>query len=203
MWFDVKSSKPTDLQLELLAIVEDADFDDLLDEHLSQVEVHNRLHASLREQKIPAGVLARRDRFRRERNTLPICRICKKEGDSTKHHFVNKWILRELEFYTQRWSNRTHNCIPVCIGCHRDLHMRDNGPVSIAQYLNEKEKAFAEAALAALAQEHPKLLISLARGENQVYEARLAKDWIEGLFRPETPEIDEYRAEVNSMRVTT
>lgn len=184
IWFDVKNRKPTDTQLELLSLVERCDLDDLLDEHLTQAEVHNRLYASLREQMIPKRVLERRDRFRAARQKQPNCCICGKEGDSTRHHFVNKWILRELSAYQQRWSSRSKNTIPVCIDCHRDLHMRDNGPVSIAEYLNEDQKAFAEAALTALAEERPKLLILIARGDDSVYEARLVKDWIEGHFRP-------------------
>jgi hypothetical protein len=80
------------------------------------------------------------------------------------------------------------NCVPVCIDCHRDLHARDNGTHSIADLLNDEEKEFAEAALHALSEERPKLLVLIARGDDSTYETRLVRDWIEGKFRTEQPE---------------
>jgi hypothetical protein len=187
-WFDTKNPKATDEQLELLSAITGVELDDLLDEVLTQGEVLKRLRRALGIGPIPPQVLAAREVWRAQRASQPKCRICKKEGDSTKHHFINKWILRELANYTQKWADRSKNCIPVCIHCHRDLHDRSAEAHSIADRLNDDEKRFAEAALTALAEERPKLLILIARGDDSVYEARLVKDWIEGKFRVETPE---------------
>jgi hypothetical protein len=183
-WFDVKSGdRATATQLELLATVEQVDLDDLLESNLSQAECLRRLRDALGiDYLVPLDVAEKRQKWRKARASAPICRICSKHGDSTKHHFVNKWMLRELEHYTQRWSNRRDNCIPVCIDCHRDLHDRSNGSRSIAEFLSPEEKDFASRALQELADEHPKLIILLARGDDSVYEARLIKDWFQGLL---------------------
>lgn len=184
-WFDTarNGEQATAEQLELLATVAtDCDLDDLLDESLTQGEVVRRLREALGEARIPPEIFAKRQKWRQERQVQPRCRMCGKEGDSTKHHFVNKWILRELSGYAQKWADRSKNCIPVCIECHRDLHDRRNEAQSIADRLTDTEKAFADAALSALAEERPKLLILIARGDDSVYESRLVKDWIEGRF---------------------
>jgi hypothetical protein len=174
----------TDEQMELLATAEGLDLDDLLDESLTQGEVVRRLRTAMGVDRIPNEVLRRREQWRKQRQTLPACRMCGKEGDSTKHHFINKWILKELSGYAKDWADRSKNTIPLCIHCHRDIHSRNGVAVSIADYLNETEKAFAEAALGRLAEERPKLMILLARGSDSVYESRLIKDWMEGMFRP-------------------
>lgn len=183
-WFDTDKNhrKATDKQLELLSTVEQVELEDLLESNITQGETLNRLREALGQNPIPMEILARRQAFRKERATQPPCRMCGKLGDSTKHHFVNKWILKELESYERKWSNRKENCIPLCINCHRNLHYRYNGPVSIAEYLTDSEKAYADRALTALAEERPKLLILIAKGDDSVYEARLIKDWFEGKF---------------------
>jgi hypothetical protein len=185
-WFDMskQSEKATAKQIELLATVEKLDIEDLLESSITQGEVKRRLHAALGDLPIPYDVLLRRQKWRKKRATAPPCRLCGRVGDSTKHHFVNRWILRELSGYSTKWSNRRANTIPVCIDCHRDLHDRSNGPVSIADKLTEREKEFADRALKALSEERPKLLILIARGDDSVYEARLVKDWIEGKLNP-------------------
>ncbi len=192
IWFDTKlnGQKATDEQIELLALVEQTELDDLLDANLSQGEVIERLRNALGQNAIPDDVLQRRKEWREERHTLPPCRNpeCGKEGDSTKHHFVNKWILRELEYYAVKWADRSKNTIPLCIHCHRALHLRIGKIKSIVDWLTQEERAFVEAALTALSEQHPKLLILLARGDDSVYESRLAKDWIEGKFKPTEPE---------------
>lgn len=183
-WFDIKQNnqKATDKQLELLTMVEDIEMEDLLESNLTQGDIIERLKEKLG-QGVPYEVYQRRDKFRAERQVQPECRICGKVGDSTRHHFINKWILKELAFYADRWSNRKENTIPVCIDCHRDLHMRNNGPFSIVEYLTDEEKDFAERALAQLAEERPKLLILIAKGSPEVYEARLIQDWVLGKFQ--------------------
>lgn len=174
-------------QLEILAALLNVDMDDLFDGgHLTQGEVVSRVR-EIQGQVPPRQVIERQAMARLERQLAPACRICKREGDSTRHHFVNKWILKELAYYEQKWSSRTTNCIPVCVDCHRQLHDRDNGVQSIADRLTDEEKEYAEAALSALAEERPKLLILIARGDDNVYESRLVKDWIAGAFRTETP----------------
>jgi hypothetical protein len=182
-WFDMsqQKAKATDKQLELLAVVEEADLDELLEASVTQAEVLRRLREALGT-TVPYEVLVRRQKWRQQRQRQPECRICGKKGDSTRHHFVNKWILRELHGYAQKWANRRENCVPVCIDCHRDLHDRNGTPKSIAHLLTPRERAFAQRALGQLAEERPKLLILLARGDSAVYEAQLVKDWIAGKF---------------------
>lgn len=189
-WFDTKRNgeKAKAEHIELLVAVERLDLDDFLDEHPSQGEVIERLRNALGENGIPDDVLERREQWRQERLILPKCRICGEEGNSTKHHFVNKWILKELNEYSWRWADRRYNCIPVCIKCHRNLHLRSSGPASVVEYLTDKERAFAQAALTALSEQQPKLLIFIACGDDSVYESRLIKDWIHGKFRPTEPE---------------
>jgi hypothetical protein len=186
-WFDTDRNhrKATDKQLELLATVEQVDLEDLLESNITQGEVIRRLRIALGDVPIPFWVLAKRQKWRKERAEQPPCRICKKIGDSTRHHFVNKWILKELRHYAQKWANRRENTIPLCIDCHRDLHYRNNGPVSIVKYLTPQEKEFVDRALATLAEERPKLLILLAKGDDSVYESRLAKDWLQNRFAEE------------------
>lgn len=184
IWFDTNNGgkKATDKQLELLAIAEDVDLEDLLEASITQAEVLRRLQDVLGANVIPHEVLLRRQKWREQRKSAPNCRICEKVGDSTRHHFVNRWILRELDQYETKWADRSVNCIPVCIDCHRDLHTR-NGPAhSIASKLTPEERAFADRALTALSEQRPRLLILLGKGDSEVYESRLIKDWFEGAF---------------------
>lgn len=183
-WFDVRRNGEgaTDEQLELLAVIETIEFDDLLDTVITRGDVLKRLRDALGQGGVPADVLERREEWRKLRQLQPCCRKCGKEGDSTKHHFVNKWILRELSGYTQRWADRSKNTIPVCIDCHRRLHLRDDETKSIVPLLGTDELAFAEAALTTLSEERPKLMLLIARGDPGVYETRLVRDWVEGCF---------------------
>lgn len=197
IWFDTKlNSQPfqntidkvcaesgEEEVLELLATVEDIDLDDLFDANLNQGEVMIRLRQALGQYTVPQSVIDRRDRLRRERLAQPVCRICGKKGDSTKHHFVNKWMLRELDQYGQKWADRSKNCIPLCVHCHRLIHSRSNGAHSIVEYLTDTEKQFAEKALTALSEQHPKIIILVARGDDSVYETCLVRDWILGRFQ--------------------
>lgn len=183
-WFDIQKNgqKATAEQLELLASAEDVDLDDLLEEVLTQGDVVERLRKHLG-QTIPPEVFLRRQKWREQRHQSKDCRICGKKGDSTQHHFVNRWILKQLDGYQRRWASRTFNCIPVCIDCHRDLHSRSNGSHSIVEYLTDTEKDFAERAIQALYDERPNLFLLIARGSDSVYETRLIRDWIEGKFK--------------------
>lgn len=179
-WFDVhrNGEQATAEQLELLATIDTAcDLDDLLDESLTQGQVIARLREALGSNPIPREVLDRRQKWREQRRSQPKCRICAKEGDSTKHHFVNKWILRELSNYQQKWAQRTQNCIPLCIDCHRNLHARDDSDKSIVEYLSDKEKQFVHAAIKALLHERPVIFELQVLGDARVYEARLIQDW--------------------------
>lgn len=189
IWFDTAKNgeRARPQHLELLALVEDIDIDDLLDEHIVQGTVIQRLRDALGQNAIPESILRRREEWREARHRDEPCRICGEAGDSTKHHYVNRWILKELVDYAWKWSPRARNCIPVCLRCHRNLHERQGEAKSIVPYLNEGEKAFAETALEALSKERPSLLILLARGDDSVYESRLLKDWISGSFRPTDP----------------
>lgn len=182
-WFNTTATATAE-QLELLATYEtDCDLEELLEAEIPQKEVVRRLRIALGHNPIPPEIIERRQKWRTERSHAPRCRICGKYGDSTKHHFINKWILKELRHYQQRWSNRRDNCIPLCIDCHQRVHTRDDSPKSIVHLLSAKERQFAEDALSALAEEHPRVLVLLARGDDSVYQTRLVRDWIEGKFR--------------------
>lgn len=185
LWVDTlrNNEKATEEQLELLMTVEAVELDDLLEEDPTQGEAVTRLRRLLGQDTIPPAVIKRRERLRGERQQRPTCRRCGQRGNSTKHHFVNKWILRELDNYAQKWADRSKNCISLCIECHRNIHSRDEGVHSMVDLLTDEEKGFVEAALQALEQEHPSLLILVGRGDSSVYESRLVKDWIEGYFR--------------------
>lgn len=198
-WMDVSRNgeMASSRQLELLAVVEDVDLDDLLDTLVTQGDVLKRLRFALGQDPIPTDILMRRELWRAQRQLQPCCRKCGKEGDSTKHHFINKWILRELRDYTQKWADRSKNCIPLCIDCHRHLHQRfDRANKSIAEHLEDAERRFAQAALDALELERPRLLLLIAKGDPEVYETKLVRDWIEGAFAstPAIPYAHQLRA---------
>lgn len=185
IWFDTarNGEKAKASHLELLALVEDLDLDDLLDEHPSQGSVLERLRTALDQNNIPDDVVERRQKWREERKVLPKCRICGALEESTKHHFVNRWILKELQDYAWKWADRNKNCIPLCVRCHRNLHLREGPAKSIVPYLTETEKAFVEAAFEALARERPSLVVLLARGDEEVYESQLVHDWLKKRFQ--------------------
>lgn len=185
IWFDtnLNGAKAKPQHLELLALVEDIDLDDLLDEHIVQATVIERLRDALGQNNIPEDIIQRREEWRAQRHTEEPCRICDAEGDSTRHHFVNRWILKELVDYAWKWSPRVRNCIPVCIRCHRNLHEREGPAKSIVEYLNDEERAFVQAALEALGKERPSLFVLLVCGDDSVYESKLLKDYALGFFR--------------------
>ncbi len=183
-WFDMakNSHRATVEQLELLATVEDRDFDDFLEiQDITQADVVKRLRENLG-QTIPDEVLAKRQKWREERQQEKDCRICGRIGDSTKHHFINRWILRNLADYQKKWADRRVNCIPVCLKCHRNLHLRNGVARSIVPHLNETERVFAHRALTTLKEENPRLFIWIAEGSDKVYETRLVRDYLEGRF---------------------
>jgi len=184
VWFDVhrNGQKATAEQLDLVAAILDLELDELLDENLSQGEVISILRGALNQGTVPPDIEERRERARRERAEAPKCRICEREGDSTKHHFVNRWMLKELSDYSWKWADRRNNCIPVCISCHRDLHLRNDGPHPIVGFLTEAERAFAQRALDALSNEHPAILVLVAKGSDETYETRLVRDYLYGKF---------------------
>lgn len=188
-WFDVqKNSQPaTADQLELLAAAEEIEIEDLIDgmsfgSELTQGDVIHRLRVAYDAYPIPPEVIERRQARREHSSHEPKCRKCGAVGNSTRHHFVNRWILKELVGYQRHWSSRAKNCIPLCIECHRDIHSRSKGVHSIVKYLTDDECRFVDSALHALSRERPNLLILIARGEEEVYEVRLIRDWLEGKF---------------------
>lgn len=185
VWFDVhcNGQAATDGQIELLTSVLDEDLDDLLDANFTQGEVIKRLREELGQGAIPPEVEERRRVWRVQRLILPACRLCGKEGDSTKHHFVPKFILRELEQYAQKWADRRKCTFPACIHCHRGLHSRDESDKSIADYLQDEEREFAQAALSAFIEEHPRMAWIVTTGDLEVYETRLMRDFIDGQFK--------------------
>lgn len=186
IWFDthLDGEKAKPAHIEVLALVEDIDIDDLLDGHVTQKEVILRLRNALGQNGIPEEIEERRKKWKEARRVAPECRICGKKGDSTKHHFVNKWILRELSEYSRKWSDRSVNTIPVCISCHRNLHEREGPAKSIVEYLNSEEREFAYDALKAFTEQKPKTAWLITLGDDSVYEARMMKDFVVGLFDP-------------------
>lgn len=183
VWFDTSLNglKATADQLELLVTVTGEDLDDVLDGSVTQGELLTRLREALDQGCVPEEVLERQRLFRALRRLDPECRCCGQPGNSTMHHFVNKWIMKELSNYREV-AARSRCCIPVCITCHRDLHDRCNEAVSVLPYLTPGERAFASALIERLRRERPDIFALLAEGDDSVYEARLVRDWIEGRF---------------------
>jgi hypothetical protein len=187
-WFDThKDSLPASVEkLELLAAVENIDPDDLLDEGLNQGAVILRLRKSLGQGVIPVEVLERQRARKEAAGQQKICRVHgdtdKCEGRITRHHFISRWLMKELENY-QSYARRDKCTIPICMGFHRDLHMRQANGKSIVEYLNNEERAFAEKMLSEFEEQHPKIIKLLRKGDPEVsYEARLIRDYDEGKF---------------------
>jgi hypothetical protein len=187
IWFDNKA-KATAKQLELLSDLEGIPLDDLLDEGLGQRQVLMRLRIIQDSSVIPAEILERRRQRRLERGLAPRCRICalnglECEGIITRHHFVPRWLMLEMDNY-QLYASRRQCTVPVCLGKHRDLHLGDDSPKSIAKYLRREEQAYAQKMLDDLFDQHPKIMRLLAGGDYSRYEARLVRDYLKGRFWP-------------------
>lgn len=190
-WFDtsINGAPARPNQLELLAAVQNIDLDDLLDEGLNQGEVIDQLRCALGQGGtivIPESILERQRLRREQAQSQRICRAhpnneeC--EGRITRHHFVTKWLMKELENYNS-YSRRDKCTIPLCVGFHRDLHMRQAGDKSIIQYLTDEDKFWAQKMLEELEEQHPKIIRLIRRGDPEIsYEARLIRDYDEGKF---------------------
>jgi hypothetical protein len=190
LWFDRKRSheKATSEQFETLAAAENIPIDDLLDEGLSQGDVIVRLRIALGEGVIPAEVLERKRQRRLEAQRQPDCRICtgmgwECEGSITRHHFIPRWMMLQLENYTA-YAARVRCTIPVCVSRHRDLHIPNDQetPKSIVQFLNERERLFAQKMLGELREQHPAIFNLLLAGDETRYEAVLVLDYVNGRF---------------------
>jgi len=182
-WYDTgKNGRlATHEQLELLTTITGVELDDLLDAHITQGQIVEALRDALDQGATPAEVAERQKVYRAQRQVQPECRLCGRPGDSTRHHYVNRWMMRELSNYVKVGA-RSQCTIPVCINCHRDLHNRDSPNVSIVKYLTREERTNASRLLEQLRREHPAIIDLLAEGDDSVYEARLVKDWLEGRF---------------------
>jgi hypothetical protein len=191
-WFDYKS--PADVKhLELLADVTRIDLDDILEENLSQRQVLYRLHQF--DNLIPENVLVERRERREQARQDPACRICSQhgwecDGRITRHHFVPKWLMRELAHYN-RYAARSKCTIPVCVGRHQDLHYRGIGDKSIADYLTDEERALTEAMLKELKEERPVIFDLMASGTTDSYEYSLIRDFQLGKFREDVVSSEE------------
>jgi hypothetical protein len=191
IWFDQNQNgkKASANQLAWLAAAEDTPIDSLLDEGLSQGAVLFRLRTVIEPGTIPFGIIARRRKAREEARKQPACRICSKldlecDGEITRHHFIPRWMMRELENY-QAYAARSKCTIPICIGRHRDLHLDDDKetPKSIGQFMTDDERKFAQKMLEELEWEHPKMF-KLIRGGfmGKEYERQLLEDFDNGEF---------------------
>ncbi len=190
IWFDTQQNgKDCKVEhLELLAAAENISVDDLLDESLNQGELIKRLRMALGEGVIPPEILEQMRIRKAEAASQPSCRICdpfglKCEGSITRHHFIPRWMMLQLENY-QAYAPRRTCTIPICIGRHRDLHARDDRVgKSIVQYLTDDERAFAQRMLEELEEQHPGTFKLLASGDETTYEGQLIRDYFAGNFR--------------------
>lgn len=191
IWFDtsVNGAPAKPMQLELLAAVENIEIDDLLDEGLNQGAVIERLRIGLDQGVIPVEVVERQRARREAAQSQRVCRAhpgnegC--EGRITRHHFVTKWLMKELENY-QSYARRDRCTIPLCVGFHRDLHMRNTSNKSIVEYMTDEERHFAHKMLSELEEQHPKIMNLLRGGDFMIsYEAQLVWDYDHGLFAKE------------------
>lgn len=191
-WFDrhLSNHKATSWQLELLSAVEDTTLDELLEEGLTQKQCLDRLRETLDQGKIPEEVMDRMVRAREEALAEPSCRICTAlgqecEGRITRHHFMPRWMMLKLDNY-QAYAPRRVCTIPICVGRHRDLHLDGDTdtPKSIAQFMTDEERAFAQKMLDELFEQVGKstrewLDTSITRD----YDRILLEDYHHGAFR--------------------
>lgn len=190
-WFDrsLNSHKATSAQLELLADTLGIEIDDLLDEGLSQGQVLERLREA-NGNVIPFEVLELRRARRAARSVQPVCRICSAngwvcDGRITKHHFVPRWLMRELDHY-ERYAARSKCTVPACVGRHRDLHYRGEDQErdkSIVPYLTDSERTLAQQMLDDLHEQRPAIFDLIAAGNENSYEYQLVRDYQLGCFR--------------------
>lgn len=206
IWFN-QTAKATVAQLELLADYEGLELDDLLDEGLSQRSVLFRLRQVATPGVIPEHVLERRRERERLQGMSLACRICSLSGDEcegriTRHHFVPRWLMLELDNY-QAYATRSMCTIPICIGRHRDLHLRDEMSKSILPCLRPHERRFAQKMMDELYEQHPKIVRLMLAGDYHSYEYQLARDWHQGKFMHDDGayELDEYQFDTNAVAV--
>jgi hypothetical protein len=168
----------------MLADVSGMDLDEILDSDLNQGQVILALREELAGgEVIPAHVIARKRKRQAEQQQRPPCRMCGVEGKSTKHHFVNRWLMRELENY-DAYSARRICTIPICRDCHDSLHDRgtDAPGKSIVPYLKPHEAELAHRMLTDLREQRPRLFDLIAAGNEFTYEYVLIQDFIHGEF---------------------
>ncbi len=185
-WFDAYDSEATVEQLEVLADMEDAEIDDLLDERLSTRAVLYRLNHN--SGLIPHEIIEqKRARVQSAQRPL-VCRYhddpddCK--GAITRHHFVPRWLMLELPDYIN-YAPRAYCTIPACVSSHRELHMRDGiSDKSIVDRLTIDERRLADRMLSELKEARPVLFDLLLAGDPKYsYESQLILDFARGRFR--------------------
>jgi hypothetical protein len=188
--FDKKAShkKATPEQLETLAAAENVPLDDLLDEGLNQGQIRERLTLICHANVVPPEVIERRRIAKALAALEPQCRICTPnewecQGRITRHHFMPRWMMLLLENYTA-YAARVRCTIPVCVGRHRDLHLRGDTdtPKSIPQFLTDHERAFAVKMLTEFREQHPHVYDLIAGGDESTYEYQLIRDFNLGRF---------------------
>lgn len=190
LWFDQNKNgqKATSKQLGWLAAAENTPIDTLLDEGLSQGQVLFRLRSVMEPGTIPLEIIERRRQAREAARQQPDCRICSAldlvcDGDITRHHFVPRWMMLELENYTA-YAARSKCTIPICIGRHRDLHLDDDKetPKSLAQFMTDDERKFAQRMLEELEWQHPAMFKFIRQGGKGTYEQQLLEDFDADMF---------------------
>lgn len=198
IWFDqaLNGRKATAKQLAWLAAAEDTPIDTLLDEGLSQGEVLLRLRVAINGEAIPLEIIERRRKAREEARKQPACRICTKldlecEGEITRHHFIPRWMMQLLDNYTS-YAPRRVCTIPICIGRHRDLHLDDDKqtPKSIAQFMTDYERAFAQRLLEEIEWDHPAVFKFIRKGAKGTYEMQLLADYDNDQFATANIEVE-------------
>jgi hypothetical protein len=183
-WFDSYDSEATVEQLEVLAEMENAEIDDLLDERLSTKAVLWRLNHNsglipheIIEQKKARDLSMQRPLVCRYHDDSKDC-----EGRITRHHFVPRWLMLELPEYVS-YAPRSYCTVPACVGWHRSLHLRDGkSNKSIAPYLTDAEKDIVDHLIESLKEVRPVLFDLILGGDLRSYEYTLLNDWQNGLF---------------------
>lgn len=191
-WYDSRTlGSPAEPELlELLADIDNISLDELLEQGLSRSEAYDKLRKALGQGGIPEEVLKQREKRRKTQNAPAECRICNSwqptngcEGRITKHHFVPKWCMKELENY-QAYSTRQICTIPLHLNVHRDLHLRNSGAnKSVYHLLKPDERELAHKMLTEFREQHPVIFEIQLAGDIEVYEACLVNDFIHGKFR--------------------
>ena len=191
---------PTVGQLERLADLSGDPIEDLLEAGFNQKQVMEALRSLEGTMNRPPHIRAkiRLAEDQACRICTPLSQVC--EGQITRHHFVPKWMMKELEDY-RAYASRGVCTIPICLGRHRDLHLRGEEPrratldrllrrpkrsltsKHVSDILSQEERGFADKLIQEFRDQHPGIFDNMVAGDETSYEHILVMDFLKGRFK--------------------